>query len=143
MTEKRRAYIKAYQRQWIANRRHAFFEAKRCAKCNGTDRLTLDRIDPSKPGDHAIWSWKESRRLAELDKFQVLCHDCHKQRSARHASVSQTGKPCPNIRRFSQEEANEIRRAVENGFTLRQVGFAYGVGHSSIYHIVSGDTYGE
>jgi hypothetical protein len=37
----------------------------------------VDHVDPSTKVNHVIWSWSENRRLAELAKCQVLCHDCH------------------------------------------------------------------
>lgn len=71
-----------YQRKWIANRRHSFFRDKSCEKCGSVDRLELDHIDPEFKVTNNIWSWSVERREEELAKCQVLCHFCHKEKTA-------------------------------------------------------------
>lgn len=71
-----------YQRNWIRRRRDAFFRGKSCAKCGSTQNLELDHIDPTKKVDHKIWSWAEHRRLIEIAKCQILCQDCHKEKTS-------------------------------------------------------------
>lgn len=81
-----------YQRKWVAKRRAEFFTDKSCEVCGSTESLELDHINPEEKISHNIWSWKESRRIEELAKCQVLC-------KAHHASKSLTdiqnriGKP--------------------------------------------------
>lgn len=75
--EKRRAY----QRQWMAKRRAEYFDGKVCAKCGATTRLELDHIDRDTKVTHRIWSWAKERREAELKKCQVLCYDCHEEKT--------------------------------------------------------------
>ena len=71
-----------YQRQWMAQRRAAYFADKACVKCGSTERLELDHIDPSAKATHAIWSWSKERQLEELAKCQVLCYSCHTEKTA-------------------------------------------------------------
>lgn len=66
-----------YHREWRAKRRAEFFKGKCCIKCGGTDDLELDHIDPAEKTSHKIWTWSESRRLAEIAKCQILCRACH------------------------------------------------------------------
>lgn len=80
MPYKDKEQMRAYQRQWIADRRAQFFDGKAC-ECGSTDRLELDHIDPTKKVSHKIWSWSAAKREAELVKCQVLCYDCHKKKS--------------------------------------------------------------
>lgn len=70
-----------YQRERCARIRAEFFAGKRCACCGTTDQLELDHIDPSKKVSHNIWSWSPARRETELVKCQVLCHDCHLEKT--------------------------------------------------------------
>ena len=70
-----------YQRQWMANRRAAYFEDKSCVRCGSVEELRLDHIDPKEKVSHRIWSWKKERREAELAKCQVLCEPCHKEKT--------------------------------------------------------------
>lgn len=66
-----------YQRLWVARRKEEFFKDKSCVKCGSTERLELDHVDPSKKVSHSIWSWSETRRNEELVKCQILCYNCH------------------------------------------------------------------
>lgn len=68
---------RAYERQWVAARRAAYFADKLCKRCGSLENLELDHIDPSTKISNSIWSWSEERRIEELAKCQVLCHDCH------------------------------------------------------------------
>lgn len=78
----RRDYQRQYQREWMADRRAAFFSDKVCVRCGSQERLELDHVDRATKVHHAIWSWSEARREAELAKCQVLCHDCHLAKTA-------------------------------------------------------------
>lgn len=75
--QKRKEYLRNYQREWMRKRRQAFFSGKVCANCGGNDRLELDHVDPSQKWRHAVWSYADERRSAEIAKCQVLCHSCH------------------------------------------------------------------
>lgn len=72
-----------YQREWKAKRRKAYFQDKFCVICGSTDRLELDHTDPSTKLSHNIWSWSEARRKTELNKCQILCFVCHKDKTKR------------------------------------------------------------
>jgi 5-methylcytosine-specific restriction endonuclease McrA len=71
-----------YDKQWRQRRRIQYFEDKICAKCGSKVDLELDHIDPSTKISHSIWSWSEERRDSELKKCQVLCYNCHKEKTA-------------------------------------------------------------
>ena len=79
--DKKREYQRDYQRQWVARRRATFFEDKCCVRCGSKERLELDHIDPKLKVSHNIWSWSEARQAEEIAKCQVLCHDCHLQKT--------------------------------------------------------------
>lgn len=76
-----------YQREWRARRRSAFFAGHACERCGTRERLELHHRDPSQKVGHAIWSWSESRRQAELAKCIVLCRDCHAEHHRAAVSV--------------------------------------------------------
>lgn len=82
---------KQYQRQWIARRRAVWFADKVCAGCGSTSSLELHHLDPSTKVTHRIWSWAKERREAELAKCQVLCFDCHLQKSVAAMVTHQHG----------------------------------------------------
>lgn len=67
-----------YQRDWVANRRDAWFaENGPCVNCGSWEQLELDHIDPKTKVTSHVWSWSEKRRIEELAKCQVLCSVCH------------------------------------------------------------------
>jgi 5-methylcytosine-specific restriction endonuclease McrA len=54
-----------------------------CVNCGSENSLEFDHIDPSTK-EFTIasgWSTTEERLSAELNKCQLLCSDCHKEKS--------------------------------------------------------------
>lgn len=90
---------KLKQKRWQLNdmrqRRQKWLDANGpCRSCGSTDRLEVDHIDPKLKAfrnAHSCWSWTPLRREAELAKCQVLCHECHKQKT-----IEQFKKPVPH-----------------------------------------------
>lgn len=80
-----------YQRLWMRRRRNKFFAGKVCVQCGATDRLELDHIDPAEKSTHNIWSWSAKRRATELAKCQVLCSDCHLEKTLEQRPKAQHG----------------------------------------------------
>jgi hypothetical protein len=81
-------YMRPYQREWLRERRELWFKTNGpCVQCGSWESLELDHVDPDEKVHHAIWSWSEARRTAELDKCQALCCDCHRAKTiaAEHA----------------------------------------------------------
>lgn len=89
---------RAFQRQWVARRRAAFFADKDCSRCGSTDDLHLHHRNPEQKVAHAIWSWREERRLAEIVKCDVLCRSCHEEHHAaqreQHGTRTRYRKGC-------------------------------------------------
>ena len=74
----------ANDRKWLQNRREKWFkENGPCKNCGSWENLELDHIDPAQKVSHKIWSWSDKRRLEELAKCQVLCYDCHKEKTRK------------------------------------------------------------
>ncbi len=68
-----------------------FKENGPCVRCGSVDRLELDHVDPSikeKTWHHALWSWRQEKREAELAKCQALCYSCHKAKHAAQYTVA-------------------------------------------------------
>jgi len=75
--------IRRYQTEWTKNRRLAWIaeQGGKCVQCGSTERLEVDHRDPAEKVSHRIWTWGESRRAPELAKCQVLCYECHHEKS--------------------------------------------------------------
>lgn len=81
-----------------------------CANCGSTNNLEIDHVDKNSKDPRlrrrrslsSIWSWSEENRATELAKCQVLCHDCHTEKSyrergyqhAQHGTRSMYEKGC-------------------------------------------------
>lgn len=64
-----------------------------CVRCHGTERLQFDHIDPRTKLSHCIWTWGPERRAAELAKCQLLCEQCHIQKTIDNNEHQWRSKP--------------------------------------------------
>ena len=72
-----------WQLEWLKKRRDAWFaDNGPCIDCGSWEHLEVDHVDRDQKIDHKVWSWRESRRLAELSKCVVRCNTCHKKHTA-------------------------------------------------------------
>ena len=86
------AYMRVYmlaryheRRQYAINRLGG-----KCSACGSEDNLQLDHIHPEDKSfslSHA-WSVSMERFKLEVDKCQVLCKECHKEKSRAEGSYS-------------------------------------------------------
>lgn len=88
-----------------------------CEWCGSAERLEVHHRDPTQKEHHAVWSWAETRMLAELAKCAVLCHRCHKDHHARLMRTHgikqyQLGCRCEKCRRGKaiQMERHRLRK---------------------------------
>lgn len=75
---------KALRKRWRELKRRRYQEARellggRCGRCGATSDLEIDHIDPSAKTFRItdVLTRKREVRLAELSKCQLLCTDCH------------------------------------------------------------------
>ena len=67
-----------YQKLWWRARREEYFRLKKCEQCGSTVKLVIHHKNPEDKIAHAVWSWSQDRRNAELEKCIVLCDKCHR-----------------------------------------------------------------
>lgn len=140
MTEQRKQYLRDYQRRWMAEKRLQYFSDKSCKECGSTVRLELDHIDPSTKVNNCIWSWSKSRQQSELNKCQVLCHDCHLKKSIAYFKERFTGRPKPS-RKIPWQTIEQIRCQLNSGMTERKVASMHGLGKTTVHEIKTGQIY--
>lgn len=117
----RKEYIKKYQREWIAKRRQEWFNsAGPCVQCGTMENRQLDHIDPKTKIHHAIWSWAKERRDKELTKCQVLCKNCHLEKSKKDISNLLTGTSLPSQQVITKEQLITVLELIKNGFSERK-----------------------
>lgn len=72
---------RAYEK--VKARRVAWLRANGpCVICGSDEKLHVDHVDPLTKVSHNVWSWSEKRRQEELAKCQVLCKECHEDKTA-------------------------------------------------------------
>ena len=77
---------RAYQRAWIKRRRDDWIAANGpCVICGSPENLEVDHKDPTSKRlqPSGLWSLslRNPKRIEELEKCQVLCHQCHVDKS--------------------------------------------------------------
>lgn len=106
-----------YQRRWVARRRALFFKGKRCEWCGSGDFLELHHRDPSRKVHHAIWSWGEKRREAEIAKCIVICQACHQRAHAEARRVeAELRNPCGTWQAYKRGCRCEACRAANREY---------------------------
>lgn len=124
---------RAYHRAWMRARRTAYFAGKSCAQCDSRDRLELDHVDPStkvyQPA--ALWgmSDRNPKKIAELAKCQVLCRDCHLEKS--RGEWDRAGAKNPAYR-WTDDQIREIHAARLDGEIYRKIGERMGASKTAI-----------
>lgn len=122
---------RAYQK--IKDRRNAWFkENGPCKRCGSWEGLELDHVDPKEKEHHAVWSWSDKRREAELLKCQALCNKCHKLKSAWYVKETRTGTVNQKIRKISDEGVLAAIKMRQDGMTVRAIAKLFGVNHERI-----------
>ena len=88
--------MKEYMLARYHRRRQEWIDSQgaKCANCGATEELEIDHInreDKSYNIGQILTSGNENMLRAELAKCQVLCHTCHKDKSAQEAAVEHGG----------------------------------------------------
>lgn len=134
------AVRRAYGREWMRKRRRAFFADKHCARCGAIDDLQLDHIKRQGKVDHRIFSWSSKRRRIELEKCQILCEECHKEKT-REENRLLRGEKSSNAK-FTNKQAKAIRRMSEkDGLKARHIAEVYEVHPTTIRRLLKYLTY--
>src|SRR5690349_18605673 len=75
--EYQRKRVKGRRDEWIASRGGS------CERCGSDERLEVDHVDPTTKtwNPREIWNRRDEDRFRELNKCQVLCYVCHKEKT--------------------------------------------------------------
>lgn len=84
-------YMRIYMLKRYHQRRSEAIEflGGRCTKCDSTENLEIDHINPTekKYNIGKIWSYSKDKFWAEIKKCQLLCKTCHKNKSDKELRV--------------------------------------------------------
>jgi 5-methylcytosine-specific restriction endonuclease McrA len=137
---------RAFQLEWIHVRRREWIEANGpCRKCGSPERLECDHVDPSAKAmsPRALWSLATDNpvRVAELAKCQVLCYECHSEKTRR-----ENGEVFANKHRrplLTVDRVAEIRASLSEGLSHRTIAKSVGLHASTIGKISRGQIRGH
>lgn len=119
-------------------RRRIWFEQNGpCRHCGATEKLELDHIDPEQKEHHALWSWTEKRRAAELAKCQALCHDCHQKKTAGENQERMLGVDRLAQRKITPEHVEQMRLLRGEGKSYRAIGRIIGLDHKGVIDYIN------
>lgn len=124
---------KALRKEWLQ-------EHGPCVECNSWEDLELDHKDPSTKISHSVWSWSIERRLKELEKCQVLCRECHLNKTKVDLSIlnmgKYTGANC-GTSKYTEVQIQQVWNLKAQGFTHAQISFTLGMPRGTIGRICS------
>lgn len=126
----RKEYMRRYQLAWLKKRRDAWIkENGPCRSCGSNDELEIDHVDPLKKEFKINFSSKKTTE--ELKKCQVLCNQCHKNKTIKEMTTRVKGK---NIERLHPIEwKKDVLGAIKNGMSHREASAFYGVSRKTIW----------
>jgi len=127
-----------YQNAWLQKRRQNWIDANGpCVDCGSTEDLEVDHVNTSTKVDHKVWSWREDRRLAELAKCVVRCHDCHVIKSSTEKAKGE--KHGNSI--LTVEQVKEIRRQHKLGISIKSLAKNNEIAYYTAYDIITRQTW--
>ena len=129
---------RAYQRQWMANRRASWIAQNGpCTDCGTWDDLQVDHVEAKTKITHRIWSWSRVRREAELAKCVVRCRICHERKTVlNRETVTQKPGELHTQAKLTASQADDIRAST---LTNAQLALIYPVCRSHISRIRRGE----
>lgn len=131
---------RAYQNAWMQRRRREWIDANGpCVDCGSEEHLEVDHRDATQKVTHRVWSWSEPRRLAELAKCVVRCHDCHVAKTTT-AQEKPRGRGVGAAKLY-EHDVVEIRRLVAAGRSAKGVARQFGVDNKTVRLIVARETW--
>lgn len=134
----RKIYVRGFQREWVRKQRQEWLLANGpCRQCGSSLRLEVDHVDPTQKVSHKVWSWSKERRSEELSKCQILCHSCHRQKTAAFNRARQTGKRGVALK-LEETQVLEIFRLAHSGIGPREIARKFGIVHSTVVEIRDG-----
>lgn len=79
----------AYHRKYWYKRRQRLLDylGGKCAKCGSRERLEFDHINPELKTVNISHNVTFAAMQVELDKCQLLCNNCHRQKSKEEAKL--------------------------------------------------------
>lgn len=144
-TGRRRAYLREYQLAWVKRRRNEWIaDHGPCAICGSWDQPEVDHIDRSTKvlTPAKIWSLspENPKRIAELAKCQVLCHDCHQEKTSTELASLHSGVRASNAS-LTSEKLTLVRSMLAAGIRGAEIARQVKVSEHVVSRVKRGESY--
>lgn len=123
---------KEYFRKYLLKRYHSTRHktikilGNKCVSCGSRKNLEIDHVNPSEKRveAHSFHSISKERYFEELKKCQLLCHQCHKEKTSKENSGFKHGtiyswmrkkctcESCKQSKKIWNDNRNKERRAL-------------------------------
>lgn len=143
ISEARRAYLRKYQRRWIEARRQEWLnEHGPCQTCGTWSQLEVDHKDATTKRYNVTSLWSlaldNPKRVTELAKCWVLCHDCHLRKKRQCKEESPRIGSLNGSAVLNEKQVIAIRRRyAAGGITQQQLADEHGVDRTTIQYVTS------
>lgn len=136
-----RAKQNAYQSEWMKKRCLKWLEENGpCVDCQSWNSLEVDHVDPTQKVAHRVWSWSAQRRLEELAKCVVRCHECHVLKGAINGEYANEFIRKGGAR-LSVEKVRQAKALRKEGLTYRAIANLLGIGQTTVRFICQGKSW--
>jgi len=128
-----RAYHREYSKQYYHNRRAQLLAmlGNKCVQCGTEKKLQFDHIQSEDKefsvGKLLNFAFKDI--LDEVRKCQLLCFDCHIQKSRKEGAFTKGEK---RHYKLSKEQVEELYKEYKIGVSLRELSIRYQVARNTI-----------
>src|SRR5699024_9816637 len=114
-----------------------------CNKCGSYKDLEVDHINPEEKNmeSRSIWTRREEIRDNELSKCQVLCRDCHidktKKENEERGVLFKKGSQNP-ASKIDKDDVIDIKKRLNTGEAQKSIAKDYPVSRQTISKIKHG-----
>jgi len=152
MIMRKRKDYNEYMRKYMLKRYHARRKEAietlggKCSACGSRDSLHIDHIDPQTKsfGISKLWSVSYKKYQAELSKCQLLCEDCHKEKSRADGSYGKNRARGERVGTSKLTESDVIQiRELASTTTQSSLAKIFGVSRACIRFVVRRKTWKE
>lgn len=138
-----------YMRKYMKDRYYSLkrevisYLGGKCVKCGSEENLEFDHINPEEKEYNIanMCSINKKDLYNELDKCQLLCHSCHREKTNKEISKQQEGEN-NSFSKLSVTKVKKIRKLYNTrNYSQRKLGKMFDVSHTTIGYIINRKTW--
>lgn len=119
--------------------RYNYFHDKCCSDCGSISNLQLHHVNPKDKTYGNIWLWGKKKRIKEIEKCIIICHDCHVK---IHIDMGSKKGENSSSSKLTRVDVVEIKKQLKFGSrTYLEIAKDYSVSPDAIGDISRGKTW--